>query len=81
MNVLEKYSVNCGVKIGRPAPATSYFPLKDDKYIVLDGRNKYPTNIYEMFSDVLGYIKESLERENIKIYLSLIHISEPTRPY
>ena len=76
MNVLEKYSVNCGVKIGRPAPATSYFPLKDDKYIVLDGRNKYPTNIYEMFSDVLGYIKESLERENIKIYS--FHADEKT---
>tara|TARA_Y100000310_G_scaffold64151_1_gene59689 strand:- start:998 stop:2152 length:1155 start_codon:yes stop_codon:yes gene_type:complete len=68
MNVLEKYSVNCGVKIVRPSPAASYFPLKDDKYIVLDGRNKYPTNTYEMFSDVLGYIKESLQRENIKIY-------------
>jgi len=68
MNILEKYSVNCGVKIVRPSAASSYFPLRDENYIVLDLRNKYPTNIYELFSDVLAYIDSSLKAANIKIY-------------
>jgi len=68
MNVLEKYSVNCGVKIVRPTPASSYFPLREEQYIILDLRNKYPTNIYELFSDVLAYIDSGLKSANIKIY-------------
>jgi hypothetical protein len=68
MNILEKYSLNCGVKIARPSAASSYFPLRDENYIVLDLRNKYPTNIYELFSDVLAYIDSSLKAANIKIY-------------
>ena len=53
MNVLEKYSVNCGVKISDPMVASAYFPLKDPKYIIIDNRNKYPSNVYELFFDVL----------------------------
>ena len=68
MNVLEKYSVNCGVKIGSVTPASSYFPLKDESYIVIDARNKYTSNIYELFSDVLAHIQESLNKKDIKIY-------------
>ena len=68
MNVLEKYSVNCGVKIGRATPASSYFPLKDDHYIVIDDRNKYTSNIYELFSDVLAHLQKSLDEKGIKVY-------------
>jgi len=68
MNVLEKYSINCGVKISHPAAASSYFPLRDEEYIILDLRNKYPSNIYEVFPDVLAYINSSLKKANIKIY-------------
>ena len=68
MNVLEKYSVNCGVKISRPVVASSYFPLVDEKYIILDGRNKYKTNVYELFPDVLAYLQKSFDNEGIKVY-------------
>ena len=68
MNVLEKYSVNCGVKISRPAVASSYFPLVDEKYIILDGRNKYKTNVYDLFPDVLAYLQKSFDNEGIKVY-------------
>ena len=75
MNVLEKYSANCGVKITCPSPASSYFPLRGERYIVLDLRNKYPTNVYELFSDVLAYIGSSLNSAEIKIYA--FNIDEP----
>ena len=34
MNVLEKYAANCGVKIREPHVSTSYFPLKENPYIM-----------------------------------------------
>jgi len=68
MNVLEKYSVNCGVKISRPAVASSYFPLLDEKYIILDGRNKYKTNVYDLFPDVLAYLQKCFNNKGIKVY-------------
>ena len=68
MNVLEKYSVNCGVKISDPIVASAYFPLKDPKYIIIDNRNKYPSNVYDLFFDVLGYLQGVFEEEGIKVY-------------
>ena len=66
MNVLEKYAANCGVKINDPFVGTSYFPLIDKPYIVFDNRNKYGTNIYDLFHDVMTYIKPALDREGIE---------------
>ena len=68
MNLLEKYSTNCGVKISNPMPASSYFPLRDEKYIIIDGRNLYPANNYDLFDDVIGHLTPFLEKENIRIY-------------
>jgi hypothetical protein len=84
MNILEKYSANCGVKIVRPTPASSYFPLREESYIILDLRNKYLTNIYELFSDVLSYIDSSLKSADIKIYVFNSHerdIIAGTQPF
>tara|TARA_Y100000310_G_scaffold150830_1_gene150324 strand:- start:144 stop:1298 length:1155 start_codon:yes stop_codon:yes gene_type:complete len=68
MNLLEKYSTNCGVKISNPRPATSYFPLRDRRYIIVDDRNLYPTNSYDLFEDVLAHLGPSLDKHNIEIY-------------
>ena len=76
MNVLEKYSVNCGVKINRPAVASSYFPLKDESYIIFDSRSLYQTNIYDLFGDVVAHLEDILERNHIKIYSFLIDEKE-----
>ena len=67
MNVLEKYATNCGVKIREPFVSSSYFPLGTNPYIVIDNRNKYGTNVYDLFSDVITYIKPILNREGIDI--------------
>ena len=56
MNILEKYSSNCGVKISRPSVASSYFPLRDEAYMVLDGRSLYQSNLYDLFPDVIAYV-------------------------
>ena len=68
MNVLEKYASNCGVKIKEPHVATSYFPLKEKPYIILDNRCKYASNCYDLFGDVMSYIQPVLNREGISIF-------------
>ena len=68
MNILEKYSSNCGVKISRPSVASSYFPLRDEAYMVLDGRSLYQSNLYDLFPDVIAYVSPILQKHNIKIY-------------
>jgi len=68
MNVLEKYAVNCGVKIRKPHVGLSYFPVPENPYIIIDNRHRDGANTYDMFSDVIGYIKPILERENIDIF-------------
>jgi hypothetical protein len=67
MNVLEKYAANCGVKIKEPYISTSYFPLKDKPYIILDNRSKFSANAYDLFADVMPYIQPVLQREGIEI--------------
>jgi len=67
MNVIEKYATYCGVKIGKPSVGVSFFPLPFKKYIVIDNRNKNKNNIYDVYSDVLSYIRPFLIKENIAI--------------
>ena len=76
MNVLEKYSVNCGVKISRPTVASSYFPLRDESYIIFDARSFYQTNTYDLLSDVIAHIESVLEHNHIKIYSFLVDEKE-----
>jgi hypothetical protein len=68
MNVLEKYASNCGVKIREPFVGTSYFPLTGRDYIIIDNRSIYGPNTYDLFEDVLSYIKPVLDKYNIDIY-------------
>ena len=76
MNILEKYSVSCGVKISRPKVASSYFPLRDESYIIFDARSFYETNTYDLFADVVAHLEGILQRNNIKIYSFLIDEKE-----
>jgi hypothetical protein len=68
MNILEKYATNCGVKIREPHVPVSYFPLREQEYIIIDNRCKYNTNIYECFSDVMSYIHPVLKKHEISVY-------------
>lgn len=67
MNVLEKYAASCGVKISEPTVSSSYFPLPYDKYIVIDNRNKNGMNVYDLYFDVIAYLKPILEKQGIGI--------------
>jgi len=67
MNLLEKYSSSCGVKISKPDIGISYFPHKFDKYIVIDNTNKNGMNVYDLYSDVIAYIHPVLKENNIDI--------------
>ena len=67
MNLTEKYALNCGVKIRKPAVGLSYFPVPDNPYIILDNRSRDASSSYDLFSDVIGYIKPILDQHNISI--------------
>lgn len=67
MNLLEKYSSSCGVKISKPDIAISYFPHRFDKYIVIDNTNKNSMNVYDLYSDVISYIFPILQANHISI--------------
>ena len=67
MNLAEKYALNCGVKIREPFVSTSYFPIPIDPYIIIDNRSRDPSSVYDLFSDVIGYIKPFLQERGIRI--------------
>jgi len=67
MNILEKYSLTCGVRPEHPSVPVGYFPIPYDKYIVIDNRNKNSMNVYDMYSDVISYIYPILESQGIEI--------------
>ena len=52
MNILEKYATNCGVKIREPHVPVSYFPLREQEYIIIDNRCKYNKQNYYLASYV-----------------------------
>ena len=57
--------------------------LKPDMASLTVGSNNFPTRVYENPPDLVDWLAEEMIRNSIKpeIELSLIHISEPTRPY
>lgn len=70
MNLVEKYALECGLKISEPYLDLAYMPIIQDKYIILDNRSKYPNKIgaYDYFNDVLDLLKPYLKQENIHVY-------------
>ncbi len=84
MNVLEKYASSCGVKISNPDVGISYFPLPYEKYIVIDNRNRNGMNVYDIYTDVIAYIKPVLQDQGIEIVSfckDSKSIPEKTKPY
>ena len=67
MNLTEKYALSCGVKIREPYVGSSYFPVPDGRYIIIDNRSRETSSTYDLFTDVIGYLKPILDRENISI--------------
>lgn len=68
MNLTEKLALDFGAKIGEPFVATSFLPIKEDKFILIDTRTKYPSGNYDHFGDVIEMVRPQLLKNNISIF-------------
>jgi len=68
MNISEKISLDCGLPMANPEVDLFYYPILDEKFIVIDSRNKNSSDVYDHFKDVVDLIKSSLTKLDIKIY-------------
>ena len=67
-HLLEEYAKNLGVKVSKPIIQEHFFPLLDDKYIILCGEDKTQSKYYKHYSLVLGLLEPILKKNNIKVY-------------
>ena len=69
MNTLEKYASHCGVGWQKPEVSQSYFPIRDNAYIIIDNRNRIDSNIYELYLDVIEMLSGIFAEYKIDIYM------------
>ena len=69
MNTLEKYASHCGVGWQKPEVSQSYFPIRDNAYIIIDNRNRMDSNIYELYLDVIEMLSGIFAEYKIDIYM------------
>ena len=67
MHLLERYALSCGVKIDKPAIEEQFYPLTQDRFIVLHASSGMQSKNYDYYNEVVDLIKPYLDRENIKI--------------
>lgn len=68
MHIVESYSLNTGLKIGKPFIYKKFFPLPfDGKYITFQPFTKGTAKNYKYWQDVLDIIYPTLKREDIRI--------------
>lgn len=68
MHLASLYARDLGVKIGKPILVPHFFPVLDEKYIVIHNGEKVPAKNYSYWKDVIDIIKPQLKKEGIKIY-------------
>ena len=66
MNLAEKISLDCGVKIAQPYVDRSFMPIHFDKFIIFDTRSKYKHGRYDFFNEVYKLVKPFLEKHSTK---------------
>jgi len=66
VNLIERYALSCGVKIGEPYIFEKFFPLSIDKYITLHTTSKEAKN-YDYFQEVVDILFPILDKEKIGI--------------
>jgi len=66
MNLIERYSLSCGVPIGQPYIYEKFFPLPIEKYITIHPFTK-PAKTYDYWQDVVDELLPFLEKEGIRI--------------
>jgi len=67
MHKLESFALSCGSKISKPQLNQSYYPIKEDKYIVFCQDSDSPSKTYDYFDDIIFHIKPYLDKKNIQI--------------
>ena len=67
MHLLERYALSCGVKIDKPQIQEQFYPLMQDKFIVLHASSGMESKNYDYYQEVISMIKPYLDRENIQI--------------
>lgn len=67
-HILEEYSKSLGVKATKPFVQEHFYPVPDDKYIVLFPEHKTQSKHYEHYSSVLNILQPTLQENNIKVY-------------
>ena len=67
-HILEEYSKSLGVKTTKPFVQEHFYPVPDDRYIVLFPEHKTQSKYYEHYGSVLNILKPTLEENNIKVY-------------
>jgi|APGre2960657373_1045057.scaffolds.fasta_scaffold18616_2 hypothetical protein len=66
-HILEEYAKNLGVYISKPIVSEHYFPICEDKYIVLHSEEKIQSKNYKYYNMVLELLRPFLIENNIKI--------------
>lgn len=67
MNLLEKISLDCGVKASNPFVDKLYMPIKNHNFIIFDTRCKNQTGSYDYFLDVFEMVRNYLKQNKIDI--------------
>lgn len=67
MNLLERSSLDSGLKITKPEIIEHFFPLPFNNYIVLQADAKFESRKYEYWIEVLALIGPELNKKDIKI--------------
>jgi hypothetical protein len=77
-HILEEYAKSLGVYISKPIISEHYFPICDEKYIVIYSEDKTQSKNYKHYNMVLELLKPFLIEKNIKI-IQIDCSSEPIR--
>jgi len=67
-HLLEEYAKNLGVKVSKPIVQEHFYPLLDDKYIIICGEDRVQSKYYKHYPLVLGLSNPILKKNNIKVY-------------
>lgn len=67
-HLLHEYSKSLGAKASKPDLQQHFFPCLDEKFIVFYDGEKSQSKIYKHYSTVFQLLRDTLDKNNIKIY-------------
>ena len=71
-HLVKEYAKHCGVQVGQPVLGQHYFPIKYDKYIIVDTSGSSQASKYPYWSELISLLQESLPSE-----VALVRIVSP----